>query len=485
MNKKQIISVSSEAIFKLKFLANEKESIRRKLLITAEALRFKARQLAIFAKEKESIRRKLVVTAEQLAIFAKEKEDTRKKLVLTAKELAKTAREKENVRRKMAGTAEKLRLKAEDLAKTTARKKAILASIGDAVMACDENGLVTLFNRKAVAMTGFSAKEVIGKHYGSVIKFVKEADNEPSIDFIAEAMKSGHRTIMADDTLLVKKNGRKIPVADSAEPIRYAHGVLIGCVIVFRDISQEKETDRAKSEFISVASHQLKTPGTIVNLYTERLLDGRNGEVTPKQKEYINEIRSANQRMIDIVNTLLNVSRIEMGIFAVDAVPVDVISVLKNSAKENHTSLEEKHIIFNQEYHQQELIIPIDKLLLNIVFSNLLSNAIRYSDKNGTISVKGLEVKKNEKVGDKIMNEDSLLISVTDNGCGIPIDQQNRIFTKFFRADDARSKYTNGTGLGLYIVKSILDHIGGEVWFTSKEKEGSTFYFTIPLIRTK
>jgi len=471
MNKKQIISDSSEAIFKLKFLANEKESIRRKLLITAEALRFKAKQLANTAKEKENIRRKLEVTAKQLAVIAKEKEDTRKKLVVAAKQLADTAKEKESIRRKMANTAEKLRLKAEDFAKITARKKAILASIGDAVMACDENGTVTLFNRKAVAMTGFFAREVIGKHYSQIVRFVKEADNEPSIDFIAEAMKTGHRTIMADNTLLVKKDGHKIPVADSAEPIRYAHGMLIGCVIVFRDISQEKETDRAKSEFISVASHQLKTPGTIVNLYTEKLLDGRNSELSPKQKEYINEIRSANQSMTDIVSSLLNVSRIEMGIFAVDPVPVDVIEIFKNIAKDSDSNLKDKNINFKQEYHQQEHIIPIDKLLLNIIFSNLLSNAIRYTDKNGTISVKS------------IIKENNLVISVADNGCGIPAGQQNRIFTKFFRADDARSKYTNGTGLGLYIVKSILDHIGGNVWFTSTENKGSTFYFTIPLVR--
>jgi two-component system sensor histidine kinase VicK len=247
--------------------------------------------------------------------------------------------------------------------------------------------------------------------------------------------------------------------------------MLIGCVIVFRDISQEKETDRAKSEFISVASHQLKTPGTIVNLYTEKLLDGRNSELSPKQKEYINEIRSANQSMTDIVSSLLNVSRIEMGIFAVDPVPVDVIEIFKNIAKDSDSNLKDKNINFKQEYHQQEHIIPIDKLLLNIIFSNLLSNAIRYTDKNGTISVKS------------IIKENNLVISVADNGCGIPAGQQNRIFTKFFRADDARSKYTNGTGLGLYIVKSILDHIGGNVWFTSTENKGSTFYFTIPLVR--
>ena len=443
MNKKKIISTSGKTILKLKFLAKEKEIIRRKLAITAGALRLKARQLATIAKEKENIRRKLAITAEAL------------------------------------------KFKAEELAMTVVKNNAILASIGDAVMACDKKGIVMLFNRKAVKMTGFSSKEVVGKHYNRLIKFVGEIDNKPSNDFIAEAMKTGHKTTMADNTLLVRKNGLKIPVADSAEPIRYTHGALIGCVIVFRDITKEKETDKAKSEFISVASHQLKTPATIVSLYSEMLLSGKDEVATLKQKEYINEIRGANQRMIDIVNTLLNVSRIEMGIFSADPASVDVIEIFENAIKDMRTNLEEKNITLQQEYGGLKYIIPIDKLLLNIVFSNLISNSIRYSDIVGAISVKVLKVKKDDKIGGKIIKENSLLVSVSDSGCGIPLNQQDKIFTKFFRSDNARSKHADGTGLGLYIVKSILDHIGGDVWFSSKENEGTIFYFTIPLNRIK
>lgn len=480
MNKKTIISASASnnTIFKLRVLAKEKESIRRRLELTAK-------KLAKTAKEKEYVRRKLAVTAE-------EKESVRRKLAVTAealrlkaKQLAVVAKEKESVRRKLALTAEELSLKAEELAMTIVKNQSILASIGDAVMACDKEGRVILFNRKAVTMTGFSAKEIIGNHYNHSIKFIRGTDNKPSEDFIAEAMKTGHKTTMADNTLLIKKNGSKISVADSAEPIRYIHGVLIGCVVVFRDITQEKETDKAKSEFISVASHQLKTPATIVSSYTEMLLSGSNSVTTSKQKEYVNEIRSANQRMIDIINTLLNVSRIEMGIFSVDPMPIDFIAVLKNSVKEARANLEEKHLILKEEFHQLTHMIAVDKLLLGMVFSNLISNSIRYTAMGGTITVKSLEVKKDERINNKIIKENSLLVSVADNGCGIPLNQQDKVFTKFFRSDNARSEHTAGTGLGLYIVKSILDHIGGDVWFLSKEKEGSTFSFTIPLVRAK
>src|SRR3989344_1068671 len=249
-----------------------------------------------------------------------------KKTIFKLKALAK---EKESIRLKLAATAEKLRFKAEELAMAIVEKKAILASIGDAVMACDKEGLVVLFNRKAVEITGFSEKEIIGQRYNRLIKFVGEIDSKPVTDFIAEAMKTGQKTTMADNTLLIRKNGSKIPVADSAEPIRYTNGALIGCVIVFRDITQEKEIDKAKSEFISVASHQLKTPATIISLYTEMLLSGSGGIVTPKQKEYITEVHNANQRIVDIINTLLNISRIEMGIFSMDKTPIDIIAFLK------------------------------------------------------------------------------------------------------------------------------------------------------------
>src|SRR3989344_517402 len=389
-----------------------------------------------------------------------------KKTIFKLKALAK---EKESIRLKLAATAEKLSFKAEELAMAIVEKKAILASIGDAVMACDKEGLVVLFNRKAVEITGFSEKEIIGQRYNRLIKFVGEIDSKPVTDFIAEAMKTGQKTTMAD----------------SAEPIRYTNGALIGCVVVFRDITQEKEIDKAKSEFISVASHQLKTPATIISLYTEMLLSDSGGALSVKQKEYINEVYSANMRIINIINTLLNISSIEMGIFSMDHTPIDIIAFLKNSIKELRASVNEKHIILQEEYHQSKHIVLIHKLLLTMVFSNLLSNSIKYTAPGGTVSVKSVEVKKDEKVNHKIIKENSILISVSDSGFGIPIHSQDKIFTKFFRSENARSKHTDGTGLGLYIVKSILDYIGGDVWFWSKEKEGTIFYFTIPLNRAE
>jgi two-component system sensor histidine kinase VicK len=247
----------------------------------------------------------------------------------------------------------------------------------------------------------------------------------------------------------------------------------VGAIKIFRDVTQEKEIDRSKSEFVSVASHQLKTPATIVNFYTEKLLNSSHSVITAKQRDYINEIRDANQRMIEIVNTLLNVSRIEMGIFPIDPMPVDVIGIFKNTIKESQMNLGKKKLILKEKYHRLKHMIPIDALMLKMIFSNLLSNAIKYTSAGDSISIETSE------------KNDDLLVSIADNGCGIPANQQDKIFTKFFRSDNARRHDTDGTGLGLYIVKLMLDHIGGKVWFSSKEKEGTSFYFSIPLNNLK
>ena len=116
-----------------------------------------------------------------------------------------------------------------------------------------------------------------------------------------------------------------------------------------------------------------------------------------------------------------------------------------------------------------------------MVLSNLISNAIQYTPEKKSIRVTSEEVKKGNTIDTHKMLEDSLIITVSDDGCGVPKNQQEKIFTKFFRADNARIMHTDGTGLGLYIVKSILDHTGGTIWFRSEEKEGTTFYITIPL----
>lgn len=365
------------------------------------------------------------------------------------------------------------------------KDEAILASIGDAVMACDKDGLIILFNGVAERLTGFLAKEAIGYHYNNVLKFIKENDEKVIGDLIAEAMKTAQGTKMANHTLLIMKDGRKIPIADSASPIENTQGEVIGCVLIFRDMSREREIDKAKSEFISLASHQLKTPSTAIKLLTERLLSGNMGILTEKQKEYFNDISSSNQRMIDMINTLLNVSRIELGAFTIEASEKDVCAIMQSIFSELKLIINNKHIKLKTIFPEKNIKLILDESLFRMVINNIIINAIHYTTEGGDILVECRVVNNGEILEGKLLEEDSFVVIISDAGYGIPKIQQDKIFTKFFRANNIKEKDTDGTGLGLYISKSILEYSGGLIWFTSRENEGSVFCVAIPITGMK
>lgn len=486
--------------------AKGKENVRRKLAVRAGGLRRKAKHLAVRAKGKEHVRRKLVVTAKKkenvrskLVVTAKVKENVRRKLAVTAgalrrkaKQLAVTAREKESVRHKLAVTAEGLRRKAKQLAVTAkelgqarAKEEAILASIGDGVMACNKDGRVMLFNRVAEVLTGFSAKEAIGRHYSQTMKFVKDGSGKPSNDFIGEAIAKQQVTTMSGNTLLIRKDGRKTPVADSAAPIHGASVGFVGCVVVFRDVTRERAVDKAKNEFVSLASHQLRTPLTTVSWFSERLLGGNVGALNDKQKEYLDEVYKGNQRMVVLVNALLNVSRLELGTFVVEPEPTDVVQLARQMIDELKPQIDQRHLKFTERHAEKLPLLNADPKLLGMVFQNLLSNAVKYTPDKGSVSIDLRLIKRNETINKHQMGEDSIAIIVSDTGFGIPENQQYKIFTKLFRADNVQEKDTEGTGLGLYIVKSVVEHSGGMIWFTSEENKGTTFYVTLPLAGMK
>jgi signal transduction histidine kinase len=246
------------------------------------------------------------------------------------------------------------------------------------------------------------------------------------------------------------------------------------------DVTREQEIDKAKSEFVSLASHQLRTPLTSMGWYAEMLLAGDAGRLNPGQKEYIEEIYKGNKRMVELVNALLNVSRLEMGTFMIEPELADLVTLAKDAVKEQKPQMEAKLQTFTEDYGKSSLKFPVDVKLFRMVIQNLLSNAIKYTPEKGKITL-GIKLlgQMPEKFKDFGRAED-VLVYVADNGMGIPKAQQGSIFMKLFRADNAKISVTEGTGLGLYIVKTIVERSGGRVWFESAENRGSTFYTLIP-----
>jgi len=267
----------------------------------------------------------------------------------------------------------------------------------------------------------------------------------------------------------VRKDETRFPIAITATSV-ILDGKLIGAIEVFRDITRENEVDRAKSEFVSLASHQLRTPLATVNWYTEMLLAGDAGKVTSDQKKYLEKIYTGNKRMVELVNAFLNVSRIELGTFTIEPKLTDVIELVQSVVDEQKFQIDEKKITLFMVFEKNIPLIQVDQKLLRMVVQNLLSNAGQYTPEGGRIEVSlGLDDKRN------------VLLKISDTGYGIPKNQQDKIFTKLFRADNVREKDTEGTGLGLYIVKSIMEHSGGRVWFESAQDKGTTFFASLPL----
>ena len=360
------------------------------------------------------------------------------------------------------------------------KDEAVLASIGDAVFAIDTEGVITLFNKACERISGYDADEAIGKHYSTILQFQLEATGRPNDRFIREAL-AGKVTSMKNHTILIRKDGYRIQVADSAAPIYNSHGKMQGVIVVFRDVSKEYELDKAKTEFVSLASHQLRTPLSAINWYSEMLLDGTAGKINKDAIGYIREIYEGNQRMVELVNSLLDVSRLDLGKLTNNPEPTNIEDLAMSLERELQTMITSKQITLKNDIQPKLPLVSGDPKLLRMIVQNLLSNAVKYTHDKGavTLTLRDATLADVAKSGLR-SHAPSLFLSVSDNGYGIPEAQQSKIFSKLFRADNVRSLDVEGTGLGLYIVKEVVEKLGGKVWFESKESIGTTFYVVMP-----
>jgi signal transduction histidine kinase len=223
-----------------------------------------------------------------------------------------------------------------------------------------------------------------------------------------------------------------------------------------------------KTEFVSLAAHQLRTPLSIIKWSMSMLKSGDFGKLNKKQDQVISSAFKNNERLISLVNDLLNVTRIEEGRYLYKTVPADmkeivssVVDSYKDEIKKRKIKLE-----FRQPAPAQEIMLDTEKMKLAV--QNLLDNAIKYSPDSGKIII--------SLTG----TADSIELKIQDFGMGIPKDQQQNIFTKFFRGDNAEKVNTVGSGLGLFLVQNIVEAHGGRIWFESEEGAGTTFYVSLP-----
>lgn len=349
-----------------------------------------------------------------------------------------------------------------------ARAEALFYSIGDGAIATDEFGRITRVNPIARHILGFNKSELIGEWFPKKIVSVSEDDVPVAlIDRpITRAFLTGRP--ITEKAYYRRKNGQRVPVIMTVSPI-LVNGKPRGAIEVFRDISFEEEVDRMKSEFISLASHQLRTPLSAIQTYSNMLAAGYMGEVSNDQREALGTIINATDRMNELISMLLNITRMESGSIPVDMRPLQISKLTDEVLHELALSAAEKSIKLSvKAVGNGPKTIVTDRFILKEIITNLVSNAIKYTPENGTVKV---IVRRRAK---------AVLIHVADTGWGIPKYAQDQIFSKFFRGHNVIKRETSGTGLGLYLVKGLVDTLGGRIWFESQEGKGTDFFVELP-----
>ncbi len=255
-----------------------------------------------------------------------------------------------------------------------------------------------------------------------------------------------------------------VPVLDANNRLLYVISTLL-------DITDMKEVEREKSDFVSLASHQLRTPISIINWYVELLNAPEDMEhLTEDQRGFITQIKESSARMSKLIDTLLNASRIELGTFKSEGTMFDIVQVADIAIRDTMALAHTKHQTIEKSYDLNTPLIYGEPKLGQVVMQNLLSNAVKYTGDGGLIKV-GIESHEEDK---------SAHVYVEDNGIGIPDDESSRIFSRFYRATNARDVDSSGSGLGLSIVRSLLEKAGGKITFKKIETGGTRFDIILP-----
>ncbi len=354
--------------------------------------------------------------------------------------------------------AEEIRKKIQEEENKT---RAALVSLTDGLVVFGKNKRITLVNPEAEKILELKETEVLNKKIDDVL-------NHKNFNDLYQALgKKIEWTGQKYELTLKKPIKRYFQV--SIAPVVVGKET-VGLMVILHDVTRGKEIERLKTEFVSIAAHQLRTPLSAIKWTLRMLLDGDVGNLTAEQVEFLNKGYQSNERMIILINDLLNVARIEEGRFIYDLTPQSIDEIIQETLDGLSGIVKDKNIKLT--YKKSKAKIPkvnADREKIGIVVQNLLDNAIRFNKPGGevTVSIKC----------DKV----NLEVAVKDDGIGIPDEQKKRIFNKFFRADNAVRTETEGTGLGLFIVKNIINAHKGKISFESEKGKGTTFRFTLPV----
>ncbi|MDB5167511.1 MAG: putative sensor protein [Candidatus Saccharibacteria bacterium] len=364
---------------------------------------------------------------------------------------------------------------ATELSQVASQSEVVINAIGDGVMAIDPQGIIQLINPAAQRILGWGKQDSLALNYKSVLQLTNlkneplDATNDP-----VQQVLNTNQQVRNDDVMIITHNGKKIMGSLVISP---TGDVGSGAIIVFRDITKEKAEEREQAEFISTASHEMRTPVASIEGFLGLALNANVAQIDDKARDFIMKAHESTQHLGRLFQDLLDVSKAEDGRLmnmpkVMDVIPFvhDVLQGLQQKATDKGLRLIYKPLPDDGTKHVTPVYTAnIDNDHLREVVNNLTENAIKYTPKG-------------EVIVDVTGTDDKVVISVKDSGIGIPAEDMPHLFQKFYRVDNAETNQIGGTGLGLYLCRRLAEAMGGRIWAESEYKKGSTFYLEVPRI---
>ncbi len=347
---------------------------------------------------------------------------------------------------------------------------ALLDNVAEGVVVTDTAGRIKLISSTARKLLQLCDEDVANKLWGQDLPVVQDKYGNP-IDQSTTASRTAIAEAQEADRVyfFLRPDGTRIPVRSIASPI-IIDGQTVGVVNIFRDISEEVQMDAAKSEFLEVASHHLRSPLSTLKWNVELLSKTDTENLSEKQLKYLSAIKSSARSMNELINSLLNMTKLELGTWANRPEKVNLQTIYQSCLQNLQELISSKQI-------EMQLDVPdlapisanIDQGLVTIIFQSILDNAVRYSRPNGVV-----------KTSCALQNGE-LTITISDNGIGIPESDKDKIFQRTFRASNVPQDYHASSGLSLYITKTIVENVlHGKIWFESEEGQGTAMHIALP-----
>ncbi|MCS7287825.1 MAG: GAF domain-containing protein [Roseiflexus sp.] len=360
---------------------------------------------------------------------------------------------------------------------------AILQSLSDGVIVCDQSGSVLTVNLAAEKILDRPIEELVTWNLGDLLRRLlgRRYEELPLDDLLNNPWDERHQPRTLSTTFQI--GPRTISI--TLDPVISTKETLIGAVAVFRDRTREVESDRLKTEFIGTVSHELRTPMTSIKGFTQLLAMGSLGPINETQKEFLGIIQSNAERMIAIINDLLDITKIETGSVELEIRPIHVAETLSTVMLDLQPKIQDRQQRLSLSIPAGLPLVRADARRFNQILFNIVSNAVKYTPRGGSITIEAREVTTEaipEEERDGLRPGRYVQIDVRDTGVGIAPEDLPRIWERFYRTENPLKVEAGGTGLGLSLVKPLIRLLGGRIWVESRIDEGSVFSFVLPAV---